>query len=67
MINNIRAGDEEARPKDVLSGVYEYFLVQFASAEGKKGGEFYTPRYAVRLQSTGLESDRDRIQNWFMR
>jgi type I restriction enzyme R subunit len=33
-----------ARAKDVLGRVYEYFLSQFASAEGKRGGEFYTPR-----------------------
>jgi type I restriction enzyme M protein len=39
LISNIRVGDEEARAKDVLGRVYEYFLSQFASAEGKKGGE----------------------------
>jgi type I restriction enzyme M protein len=44
LISNIQVGDEEARAKDVLGRVYEYFLSQFASAEGKKGGEFYTPR-----------------------
>ena len=44
MIGNIRVGDAEARSRDVLGRVYEYFLSQFASAEGKKGGEFYTPR-----------------------
>ncbi len=38
MISNIRVGDEEARSRDVLGRVYEYFLSQFASAEGKKGG-----------------------------
>ena len=43
LISNIRVGDAEARSKDVLGRVYEYFLSQFASAEGKKGGEFYTP------------------------
>ena len=37
------------RSKDLLGRVYEYFLSQFASAEGKKGGEFYTPRCVVRL------------------
>ena len=42
MIGNIRVGDAEARSRDVLGRVYEYFLAQFASAEGKKGGEFYT-------------------------
>ena len=49
MISNIKVGDEDSRSKDVLGRVYEYFLSQFASAEGKKGGEFYTPRCIVRL------------------
>ena len=42
LITNIRVGDQAARDKDILGRVYEYFLSQFASAEGKKGGEFYT-------------------------
>ena len=42
MISNIKVGDRDARSKDVIGRVYEYFLSQFASAEGKKGGEFYT-------------------------
>ena len=37
LISNIQVGDEEARSKDVLGRVYEYFLSQFSSAEGKKG------------------------------
>jgi hypothetical protein len=37
------------RAKDILGRVYEYFLSQFASAEGKKGGQFYTPRSVVRV------------------
>ena len=49
MIGNIRVGDAKARSRDVLGRVYEYFLSQFASAEGKKGGEFYTPRCVVKL------------------
>ena len=49
MIGNILIGDAEARSRDVLGRVYEYFLSQFASAEGKKGGEFYTPRCVVKL------------------
>ena len=49
MVGNIRVGDAEARSRDVLGRVYEYFLSQFASAEGKRGGEFYTPRCVVRL------------------
>ena len=61
MIGNIRVGDAEARSKDVLGRVYEYFLSQFASAEGKKGGEFYTPRCVVRLLVEMLEPYRGRV------
>jgi type I restriction enzyme M protein len=49
LVSNIQVGDQASRAKDVLGRVYEYFLSQFASAEGKKGGEFYTPRCIVRL------------------
>ncbi len=49
MISNLAVGDEDARSNDVLGRIYEYFLGQFAGAEGKKGGEFYTPRCVVRL------------------
>ena len=61
MISNIRVGDEEARSKDVLGRVYEYFLSRFASAEGKKGGEFYTPRCVVKLLVEMLEPYRGRV------
>jgi len=61
MISNIKVGDEEARAKDVLGRVYEYFLSQFASAEGKKGGEFYTPRCVVKLLVEMLEPYRGRV------
>ena len=61
LISNIKVGDEEARSKDVLGRVYEYFLSQFASAEGKKGGEFYTPRCIVRLLVEMLEPYRGRV------
>jgi type I restriction enzyme M protein len=61
LISNIRVGDAEARSKDVLGRVYEYFLSQFASAEGKKGGEFYTPRAVVRLLVEMLEPFRGRV------
>ena len=49
MVSNIGLGDAASRSKDVLGRVYEYFLSQFASAEGKKGGQFYTPGPVVRL------------------
>ncbi len=61
MIGNIRVGDAEARSRDVLGRVYEYFLSRFANAEGKKGGEFYTPRCVVRLLVAMLEPYRGRV------
>lgn len=61
MISNIRVGDAESRSKDVLGRVYEYFLSQFASAEGKKGGEFYTPRSIVRLLVEMIEPYKGRV------
>ncbi len=54
-------GDEDARSRDVLGRVYEYFLSRFASAEGKKGGEFYTPRCVVKLLVEMLEPWRGRV------
>jgi type I restriction enzyme M protein len=45
----------------VLGRVYEYFLSQFASAEGKKGGQFYTPQGIVRLLVEMLAPDRGRV------
>ena len=61
MIGNIRVGDAESRSRDMLGRVYEYFLSRFASAEGKKGGEFYTPRSIVRLLVEMLEPYRGRV------
>ena len=61
LVNNIRVGDENARSRDVLGRIYEYFLSQFASAEGRKGGEFYTPRCIVRLLVEILEPYRGRV------
>ena len=60
-ISNIQVGDEESRSKDVLGRVYEYFLSQFANAEGKKGGEFYTPRSVVGLLVEMLEPYNGRV------
>ncbi|OQC12915.1 MAG: Type I restriction enzyme EcoKI M protein [Lentisphaerae bacterium ADurb.Bin082] len=47
LVGDIGLGDKVNRSKDILGRVYEYFLSQFASAEGKKGGQFYTPRCIV--------------------
>lgn len=48
LISGIGLGDKESRGKDILGQVYEYFLGQFADAEGKKGGQFYTPKSIVK-------------------
>jgi type I restriction enzyme M protein len=49
LIGTIGLGDRENRAKDILGRVYEYFLGRFASAEGKRGGEFYTPQCIDKL------------------
>jgi type I restriction enzyme M protein len=61
LISNIKVGDADARSKDVLGRIYEYFLSQFASAEGKKGGEFYTPRSVVKLLVEMIEPYNGRV------
>jgi type I restriction enzyme M protein len=61
LIGTIGLGDRENRTKDILGRVYEYFLGQFADAEGKKGGQFYTPRSIVRLLVEMLEPYKGRI------
>ena len=61
VVSNIKVGGAEARATDVLGNVYEYFLEQFALAEGRKGGEFYTPRSAVRLLVEMLEPFQGRV------
>ena len=61
MVSNIKVGGAEAQATDVLGSVYEYFLEQFALAEGRKGGEFYTPRSVVRLLVHMLEPYQGRV------
>src|SRR5215211_6070139 len=61
LVSNIAVGDRESRSQDILGDVYEYFLAQFASAEGKKGGEFYTPRSVVTLLVEMLEPYKGRV------
>ncbi|MCX6000099.1 MAG: class I SAM-dependent DNA methyltransferase [Chloroflexi bacterium] len=61
LVTNIKVGDAESRSRDVIGRVYEYFLSQFASAEGKKGGEFYTPRCVVKLLVAMIEPYKGRI------
>lgn len=61
LIGTIGLGDAESRSKDVLGRTYEYFLGRFASAEGKGGGEFYTPQSVVRLLVEMLEPYKGRV------
>ena len=61
LIAKIGLGDKESRSKDILGRVYEYFLSQFASAEGKKGGQFYTPRCVVQLLVEMLAPYKGRV------
>lgn len=61
LIGTIGLGDRENRSKDILGRVYEYFLSEFASAEGKKGGQFYTPRCIVQLLVAMLAPYRGRV------
>ena len=61
LVSNIQVGGADARATDVLGRVYEYFLGQFALAEGRKGGEFYTPRSVVRLLVEMLEPYKGRV------
>jgi type I restriction enzyme M protein len=61
MVSDVALGDAAARAKDTLGRVYEYFLSQFASAEGKKGGQFYTPSHVVRVLVEMLAPYKGRV------
>ena len=61
LVGTIGLGDAESRSKDILGRVYEYFLGKFASAEGKGGGEFYTPQAVVKLLVEMIEPYKGRI------
>jgi len=61
LIGNIAIGDVVAKSKDLLGRVYEYFLGEFANAEGKKGGQFYTPKSIVRLMVEMIEPYKGRV------
>lgn len=61
LIGNTAIGSEAAKSKDLLGKVYEYFLGEFALAEGKKGGQFYTPECVVKLLVEMLEPYNGRV------
>jgi len=61
LIGSITFGSKEGKSKDILGRVYEYFLGQFASAEGKKGGQFYTPKCIVRLLVEMIKPYKGRV------
>jgi len=61
LVGTIGLGQKEHRSKDILGRVYEYFLSQFASAEGKRGGQFYTPRSVVSVLVEMLAPYKGRV------
>ncbi len=61
LVSGIGMAEEAGRSRDILGRVYEYFLGSFAGAEGKRGGEFYTPRSVVRLLVEMLEPYKGRV------
>lgn len=61
LYSGVAMGEPGDKAKDLLGRVYEYFLSGFAGSEGKRGGEFYTPRYVVRLMVEMLEPYRGRV------
>lgn len=61
LISNIALGQQRIEARDVLGRVYEYFLGQFAGSEGKRGGEFYTPRSVVRVMVEMIEPYKGRV------
>lgn len=61
LIGDISLVDTEHNSRDLLGKVYEYFLGQFAAAEGKKGGQFYTPASIVRTLVDCIEPYKGRV------
>ncbi|NGZ08181.1 MAG: SAM-dependent DNA methyltransferase [Nitrospira sp. LK70] len=61
LVSDIGLGSPADRAKDILGRVYEYFLSQFASVEGKKGGQFYTPSRVVRVLVEMLAPYKGRV------
>ena len=61
LVSDIALGSAADRAKDTLGRVYEYFLARFASAEGKSGGQFYTPSRVVRVLVEMLSPYKGRV------
>ncbi len=61
LVSDIGLGSPEDKARDTLGRVYEYFLSQFASAEGKQSGQFYTPRHVVRVLVEMLAPYKGRV------
>ena len=61
LVSDIAMGSTADRAKDTLGRVYEYFLSRFASAEGKSGGQFYTPSHVVRVLVEMLAPYKGRV------
>lgn len=61
IFSTLGLGDKQAKSKDLLGRVYEYFIGRFASAEGKGGGEFYTPASVVKLLVQMIEPYKGRV------
>ena len=61
LIGTIGMNEESNKSKDILGRVYEYFLGGFAGAEGKRGGEYFTPRSIVRVLTEMLEPYKGRV------
>jgi type I restriction enzyme M protein len=61
LFSNLDVGGKATRSRDVLGQVYEYFLAEFASKEGKQGGEFYTPAPVVRVLVEMLAPFKGRV------
>lgn len=61
LISGIAVGETTGKVRDVLGRVYEYFPAGFAGAEGRRGGEFYTPQSVVRVLVEILEPYKGRV------